>query len=132
MPFFYDDLHEVIRTLMEKIVISSVLNESKTASSLYKIDFTKRDIFKEKPDIGFGATVEINDSLTKDLVTNESTKSFKKDCITFISAMRTKLLERSPLKYAVIQNSSSISPLLIATKPNRTKTYFKNFLERMV
>ena len=62
----------------------------------------------------------------------QSVKSFKKDCITFISSMLTKLLERSPLIYAVVWNSSSISPLLIATDPDRSKTYFKNFLERIV
>ena len=56
VPFFYDDLHGVIRTLMEKIVVSSVLHESKTASSLFKIDLTKKDDLKKKPDVGFGAT----------------------------------------------------------------------------
>ena len=46
--------------------------------------------------------------------------------------MLTKLLERSPFKYAVVPSSSSISQLLIATNPDRSKTYFKNFLERTV
>ena len=116
---------------MEKIVVS-VQRESKTASSLCKIDLTKKDNLKKKPDVSFGATTEVNDLLKKDAVTNKSVKSFKKDCITFISSMLTKLLERSPLKYAVVQNSSSILPLLIATNRDRSKTYFKNFLKKMV
>ena len=110
MSFFYDDLH-VIRTPMEKTVVSSVLHESKTTSSLCKIDLTKKDNLKKKPDVGFDAT-------TKDAVTRESVKSFRKDCITFISSVLTKLLERSPLKYAVVRNSFSILPLLIATNPD--------------
>ena len=118
MPFYYDDLHDVIRTLMEKILVSSVLHESKTASFLCRIDLTEKDNLKKKPDIGFGATFEINDLLKKDTITSKSVKSFKKDCIIFISLMLTKLTERSPLKYAVVQNSSSILPLLIATNPD--------------
>ena len=59
--------------------------------------FNKKGQSEKKLDIGFGATTEINDLLKKDTVTDESLKSFKKDCITFISSMLTKLLERSPL-----------------------------------
>ena len=62
--------------------------------------FNKKGQSEKKLDIGFGATTEINDLLKKDTVTNESLKSFKKDCITFISSMLTKLLERSPLIYS--------------------------------
>ena len=61
---------------MEKIVVSSVLHESKTTSSLCKIVLTKKDNLKEKPDMGFAATTEINDLLKEDTVTNESVKSF--------------------------------------------------------
>ena len=68
MPFFYEDLHDVIRTLMEKIVVSSVLHESKTASSLCKIDLTKKGNLKKTPDVGFGVTAEINELLKKDTV----------------------------------------------------------------
>ena len=132
MPFFYDDLHDVIRTIMEKIVVSSVLHELKTSSSLCSINLTKKDNLKTKPDVGFGATTEINDLLKKDTVTSKSVKSFKKDYINFISSMLTRLLERAPLEYAVVQNSSLILPLLIATNPDRSKTYFKSFFERMV
>ena len=70
IAFLYDNLHDVIRTLMEKIVVSSVLHEPKAASFLYKIDLTKKDDLKKKPDISFGATAEINDVLKKDTVTN--------------------------------------------------------------
>ena len=132
MPFFYDDLHDVIRTIMEKIVVSSVLHELKTSSSLCSINLTKKDNLKTKPDVGFSATTEINDLLKKDTVTSKSVKSFKKDCINFISSMLTRLQERAPLEYAVVQNSSLILPLLIATNPDRSKTYFKSFFERMV
>ena len=79
----------VIRTLMEKIVLSSVLHESKATSSLCKVDLTKEDNLEKKSDVGFGATNEINDLLKKDTVTNKSFKSVKKDCITFISYMLT-------------------------------------------
>ena len=51
---------------------------------------------KKKPDVGFGATTEINDLQKKDTVTNESVKSFKKDCITFISSMLTKAAGKVP------------------------------------
>ena len=48
MPFFYDDLHDVIRTIMEKIVVSSVLHELKTSSSLCSINLTKKGQSEDK------------------------------------------------------------------------------------
>ena len=68
--FLYDNLHDVIRTLMEKIIVSSVLHEPKAAIFLCKVDLTKKDNLKKKPDISVGATAEINDVLKKDTVTN--------------------------------------------------------------
>ena len=132
MPFFYDDLHEVIRGLMEKFVASSVLNESKSATSLSKIDLTKKENLMKKPDVGFGAANEISNLLKKEAISHNCVKSFRKDCIVFLSSMITKLHERSPLKYAVVRNASSITPYMVVTHPERSKTYFKNFLERLV
>ena len=48
------------------------------------------------------------------------------------SSMVTKLKDRFPLKYAVVRNDASISPMLIATNHDWSKVFFKNFLERIV
>ena len=132
LPFFYDDLHDVTRLLMDKIIVSSVLNEAKSATALCKIDIAKKENLLIKPNVGFAATAEINELQKKDKVTTTSLKTFRKNCVIFLSSMLSKLLERSPLKYAVVRNASCISPQVIATKPDLSKKYLKNFLERMV
>ena len=74
---------------MEKIVVSSVPHESKTASSLCKIYLTKKDNLKEKSDVGFGATAGINDLLKRLSPTNLLNPSKK------TARKKPKLLERS-------------------------------------
>ena len=64
---------------------------------------------------------------TEETVINESVESFKKDC-----SKKTQEAGKVPLRYAVVRNSPLISPLLIPTNPDRSKTDFKMFLERMV
>ena len=56
--------------IMLKLIISSVLNESKSATSLCKIDLSKKENLMNKSNIGFGATNEINYLLKKDVVTS--------------------------------------------------------------
>ena len=64
---------------------------------------------------------------TEETVINESVESFKKDC-----SKKPQEAGKVPLRYAVVRNSPLISPLLIPTNPDRSKTDFKMFLERMV
>ena len=56
--------------IMLKLIISSVLNESKSATSLCKIDLSKKENLIKMSNIGFGATNEINYLLKKDVVTS--------------------------------------------------------------
>ena len=70
MPFFYDNLHSVKKMIMLKFIVSPVLNESKSATSLCKIDLSKKENVMKKSNIDFGATNEINSLLNKDVVTS--------------------------------------------------------------
>ena len=70
MPFFYDNLHSVKKMIMLKFVVPSVLNKSKSATSLCKIDLSKKENLMKKPNIGSGATNEINYLLKKAVVTS--------------------------------------------------------------
>ena len=56
--------------IMLKFIASSVLNESKSATSLCKIDLSKKKNLMKKSNIDFGATNEINSLLNKDVVTS--------------------------------------------------------------
>ena len=53
--------------IMLKLIISSVLNESKSATSLCKTDLSKKENLMNKSNIGFAATNEINYLLKKDV-----------------------------------------------------------------
>ena len=56
MPFFYDNLHSLKKMITLKLLISSVLNESKSATSLCKTDLSKKEYLMNKSNIGFAAT----------------------------------------------------------------------------
>ena len=55
---------------MLNFIVSSVLNESKSATSLCKIDLSKKKNLMNKSNIGFGATNKIRYLLKKDVVTS--------------------------------------------------------------
>ena len=43
---------------------------------------------------------------------------FRKDCISYLVAVVSKLKERSPLKYRIVCALSSLSPQIIYSSPN--------------
>ncbi len=80
--------------------------DSLSDSSLYKVDITNKENYcnLETVDIGFPALQGCKGVSKIDII------SFRKECQTFLCAICSKLLEKCPLKYKLVQGASCLSP----------------------
>ena len=68
LPFLFDDLKGLVKTLLTNIINPSVLEKSKTATELLdiKLDDQKKLLKTKDVHIGFAGTNEIQKQLQKD------------------------------------------------------------------
>ena len=66
--------------------------------------------------------------LEKVKVSNGKKIEFRKDCISYLVAVVSKLKERSPLKYRIVCALSSLSPQIIYSSPNLGRKRFEELL----
>ena len=91
-----------------------MLDECKTGVELCDIDFNDKKKQLVKVDIGFGADKVATDLLGRDEVLNDDIKTFRRECLQFLVSLTCKIVERSPLKYAVVRNAKSIDPEIVS------------------
>ena len=114
--FLYDDISNVLRSILVRYVNRSVLDAAKSTSELMKTDVTSKDVWctYKDADVGVGAQKELIKCKLGDL---EKIK-FRMQCIDFLAATAAKVIERSPLTYAIVRAISCFVPSRIAS--NRT------------
>ena len=114
MPFLYDDLRVPLREIASKFVLQTVLDECKTGVELCDIDYNDKKKQLAKVGIGFGADKVVTDLLGRDEVSNDDIKTFRSECLQFLVSLTCKIVERSPVKYAVVRNAKSIDPEIVS------------------
>ena len=60
--------------------------------------------------------IAISNLLKEVSISSEKKMKFKKECRMMIVKILTKVKERSPLKYSVVRNASSLSPVNMVRK----------------
>jgi len=110
-PFLYDDITDLMRNLMQRVVKSNVLEAADTPRKLIAVDLKddKNLLSRDKLGIGIGAVSELAKAKCSDLQKMEFKMQFRK----FIIALIEKTVERSPLKYKATRAISCINPSLI-------------------
>lgn len=108
-----------MRRLGKRFVNNEVLEQANTAYRLYKVDLTDKKIllFAEQVVIG-------------NMPSNKKFQ-FRKCCLEMLIAIVKKLQERSPLKFAIVQNSSSLSLIMIACESEVGKIQFLNLIDKL-
>ena len=96
-PFLYEDITDLMRNLMQRVVKSNVLEAADTPRKLIAVDLKddKNLLSRDKLGIGIGAVSELAKAKCSDLQKMEFKMQFRK----FIIALIEKTVERSPLKY---------------------------------
>ena len=128
-PFLYDDITDLMRNLLQRVVKSNVLEAADTPRKLIAIDLQdgKNILSQEKLSIGIGAVSEMAKAKCSELQKMEFQKQFQK----FIIALIDKVVERSPLKYKATRTISCINPSLILYNRTTSETRMTDLLQML-
>ena len=100
LPFLFDDLKSLVKTLLTNIVDSNILEKSKTTKELLDIKLDQNNLLKTNDvHIGFAASSEVRKLLVKDVVTTKQVAVFKKEARTFVIGILKKYIYRVPFKF---------------------------------
>ena len=131
-PFLHDDLYQLLKDITSKFMKSEVLDKCKSSISLCKLDYNKENSYLKKPDIGFGANAVIKDKTEKDEVTLAQVENFRDGCRVFLKSMTCKLVEKSPLQYAIVRNAKCLNPEVISNNESLAKKRVKDLVENLI
>jgi len=128
-PFLYDDITDLMRNLMQRVVKSNVLEAADTPRKLIAIDLqdNKNLLSRDKVGIGIGAVSEMAKAKCSDLQKMEFQMQVRK----FIIALIQKTVERSPLKYKATRAISCISPSLILYNRTTSEARMTDLLQML-
>lgn len=127
-PFLSEEILKLMKEVMEKFIKTEHLSGS--VSSLIAVDVhdTNNHLANKKINIGFGATTSL---ATADVgIAKEA--EFRQQCLDCYKSIRSKLKERSPIKYDFVLSLRSFNPQYIIRHPNSTITNFENLLSCLI
>ena len=130
LPFLFDDLDQVLRALYRRILKPDVVSGAGLTSQLLKLDLSasSKDFLPiNKIDIGFGAKSSLNSlKLPEEKKSQYLTET--RNCIVFIIQ---KVIQRSPLAYAIVKASSALCPLIISKQKDVAISRFDSLLKNL-
>ncbi len=101
VPFLCDDLHRMIRGLLQRFVKPDILNDANTVQKLLKLDVddTATHVSYKKVDVGFAA----EDVLRHLKVSSRQAMDFRMNCKSFVQTT-----EDDSVKYTLVQSTSAV------------------------
>ena len=130
IPFLFEDLEQIIHGLFARIIKPDILSATTTTSKLLTLDISATSpnfLPLNKINIGFGAKAAIKiPGVGEDL-----TSEFLNQCRRCIVSILSKIIERSPLNYALVRACSALSPHLISTKKETAFLRFDSLLQNL-
>lgn len=124
-PFLHYELEKLLRHLMSSFVKEDVLKKANSASKLVKIDF-KLENLKTAKQIDLGISTEL--ALSKINEKEIDILHFRNDCRRFLLEASRKLIEKSPLKYKIVQGAECLIPSRLLNKAEKCKSGMKTCL----
>lgn len=108
--FLAADLHELVTDLMRRIIKVDVLDQHKGAEHLLNLKDPTIYMDPSKVDVGFEAKLS---SVTKQ-ASDKQRYTFRMDCLNMIKNMVGKVLEKCPIKSALVRSLDWLNPCTIA------------------
>jgi len=110
-PFMYDDITDLVKSLMQRFVKANVLETANSTAKLLKIDLddTNNLLPRQKVVLGVAAQSMLLKSKASDLQKME----VQTGCRQFLVSAVKKMFERSPLKYGATRAVSCLNPVTI-------------------
>ncbi|XP_070378833.1 uncharacterized protein [Dermacentor albipictus] len=128
--FLARDLETVVRKLLTKFLKCSVLSSAKGATGLLMVDIesTENHTPLEKVDVGHAA----EQTVRKTKASQKDVFQFRMECKRFFISVTKKVLERSPLRFPIVRNLSSLDPRQMCTKPDECLASFRRVLDALI
>ena len=115
LPFMYQDLYALLRTLMLRFIKTDIMNGATNASTLLAIDCTKKENHKLVTSIGIGFAASSACKNEKGI----SVLRFKEDCLVFLKHLTSKLVAKCPLKYHLVKGATCFNPDIMLSETLR-------------
>jgi len=116
VSFLYDDLSNILRSLVSRFVKRTVVDGAKTTQDLLKIDVSSKDIRCLYKDVDIGVAAQ--KAVIQCKVGDQEKMKFRVQCLDFLASTAAKMIERSPLRYSIVRAVSCFVPARVVS--NRT------------
>jgi len=125
-PYLYDDLMEVVKSLMRRCGKPEVIEEAATAAQLMKIDpdDSMNLLSRHKVILGVSAQALMSKAKATDL----QILSFQTSCQQLLVASIKKLLDRCPLKYKATKAISCLNPFTVLHNRSTSEALMNDLL----
>ena len=132
LAFLAESLDSLLRGLMKPFVRQAALDEATTPFKLSKIDINKQEnlLPMEKVKLKVGVKTASKDAVTASKIPDAKVIQFKKDAVSMLSAVVSKLQENCPLRYTVVRTASCLSPESITLHQEKSKLKFSKLVEQ--
>ena len=129
LPFVADSLEKQMRNLMKIIIKPAILDEAKTAYALMKIDLNKGENLLASFSLNIGT--RLKQMMSSSNLKQEEKRKFLRECSCSIISLLKKLQERSPLRFSLCRNASSLSPNNMMEDKDGSVLKFKGYSEKL-
>ena len=128
VPFLANDLADLIRQLLSRIVKNEVLDKLGTSVEMLT-DFDVKDDhnYKGTVDVGFVANRELQILKASNKISDRGVLQFRMECRKFIVSLVEKLLLKSPIKYPLARYCYWLNPNY--TNTTKAKRALENCLQ---
>lgn len=129
--FLARDLEALLRTLLSKFIKSAVVAAAAASpTNLLNIDFreVKNHLPVERIDVGHAVVQFLRDCKCspKDIFV------FRMECKKFLINVTAKVIEKSPIKYALVRGLSALDPRVMLLRPDKCENRLKIVLGALI
>ena len=114
---------------MNIFVKEEVLEEANIAYKLIKLDVSKKENLSAPQLVDCGTATK--HFLKSNNLLADQKLQFKKSCVAMLVSIVQKLQEKSPLNYAIVRNSRSLSPIVMSTEPKVCALQFPALVDKL-
>ena len=130
LPFLYDDLFHLVKSLLKRVLKSSLYEKIITASDIFKLKLDSSVIYIDPKDLDLFNSAKAGLKMSPKTKDVKQMTKFKSECLEFLKGTIMKLLERSPLKFSVTKGMSCLSPeIILRSSTDRVDLCIDKFME---
>ncbi|XP_052221862.1 uncharacterized protein LOC127838275 isoform X1 [Dreissena polymorpha] len=129
--FLGTSLAETIISILRRFIkpdIMETITSSNLGNEIDPSDKTLHVIYS-KVEIGFQAEKALKDAQPK--TSEKQRMEFRMSAKDFLEKTSQKILEKSPVKYSLVRNLSSLDPRMMAGKPEKCRKQFKRLVHHL-